>query len=267
MIKRIDDIKEPPIVGELYLVPCMVIEENTIPDWEVQLDGELANKNNKKLHLYPVINHPHTDVENGQKESHYHRDFRFKPVFVDHYLNNSKISVRVSPSIDDSFKNKKPEYFAMACVSTEQKVITPTSFISKSKLKHKCIHKGKCPHRGYDLSQEVPVDGVITCPLHGLKFDKDTKVLLNDPMLEHIKKTIDDTIYQIDQYDDWSVGNRKDGAGERELRDTLREYESKLQTLYPESYSEMMKSREIARIKHEKDMHERTRMLLEPTNH
>ena len=66
-------------------------------------------------------------------------------------------------------------YFALPVVSTEHKVITPVKFISKSKLKHKCIYKGKCPHRGYDLSQETPINGVITCPLHGLKFDVKTK--------------------------------------------------------------------------------------------
>lgn len=30
----------------------------------------------------------------------------------------------------------------------------------------------------YDLSQVLPVNGEVTCPLHGLKFDAVTKKLL-----------------------------------------------------------------------------------------
>ena len=36
----------------------------------------------------------------------------------------------------------------------------------------------KCPHRGYDLSKEPIVNGVITCPLHNLKFDAITKKII-----------------------------------------------------------------------------------------
>ena len=42
------------------------------------------------------------------------------------------------------------------------------------------IHKGKCPHRGFDLSNEIPnKEGIITCPLHNLKFNAETKKLIN----------------------------------------------------------------------------------------
>ncbi len=56
----------------------------------------------------------------------------------------------------------------------------PTSIdlIAKSKLKHKCIHKGKCPHRGYDLTDVKPINGIITCPLHSLRFNSKTKLLI-----------------------------------------------------------------------------------------
>ena len=55
----------------------------------------------------------------------------------------------------------------------------PVRFIKNSKLKHKCIHKGKCPHRGYDLSNVDPIDNQIHCPLHGLIFDAETKKIIN----------------------------------------------------------------------------------------
>ena len=31
----------------------------------------------KKIDITPVINHPHTDKENGQYHTHYHADYRF----------------------------------------------------------------------------------------------------------------------------------------------------------------------------------------------
>ena len=34
-----------------------------------------------------------------------------------------------------------------------------------------CLTRGVCPHRGYDLRNEAVVDGVVTCPLHGLRWD------------------------------------------------------------------------------------------------
>lgn len=37
-----------------------------------------------------------------------------------------------------------------------------------------CLVRGICPHRGYDLSHEPVIDGVVTCPLHGLRFDAAT---------------------------------------------------------------------------------------------
>lgn len=117
----------------------------------------------------PIYPHLHNDKENGQLEQHYHRDTRFD--------SPNYIPVRLVPGLDgvtDIIENKLAK-----CISTTEKVITPIEFIKKSKLKHKCIHKGKCPHRGYDLSEESAIDGVITCPLHGLKFDEMTGRIIN----------------------------------------------------------------------------------------
>lgn len=39
----------------------------------------------------------------------------------------------------------------------------------------------KCPHRGYDISQVSPdKNGIITCPLHGLKFGTDGQIIKNN---------------------------------------------------------------------------------------
>ncbi len=164
-MQKVEDVKRPLKVGEEFLVPCIVREEGD------------------RMYITPVINHPHNDKENGQEEVHYHADYRFvkhdkfpawpqvkrehsKHYFVEH--------IRPEENI-----HGKLEYFILPVINEEFDAVTPRALITNTKLKHKCIHKGKCPHRGYDLSQVKAVDGKIVCPLHGLEFDAESGKLLN----------------------------------------------------------------------------------------
>ena len=173
---KVEGVRRPLLKGEKFLVPCLVKREKVSLD-EEELWLDLTSQSSKTiLYVSPVINHPHSDKENGQKDIHYHLDYRF----IRH--NNDGLF----PTIQNKHSNHvfgketrptqgygKLEYFLLPVINTEFKGITPVNMIKKSKLKHKCIHKGKCPHRGYDLSQvEADRDGVKTCPLHGLKFNK-----------------------------------------------------------------------------------------------
>lgn len=162
---KVEDIKHPLKKGVNYLVPCIVREVD------------------EKLYITPVINHPHNDKENGQNETHYHVDYRFVkhkadsnfPTVINKHSKHYFVE-RVRPQKE---LNGKLEYFVLPMLNDEFAGITPVSLISESKLKHRCIHKGKCPHRGYDLSQVKAIDGKITCPLHGLQFSSDNGLLLN----------------------------------------------------------------------------------------
>lgn len=44
-----------------------------------------------------------------------------------------------------------------------------------------CLKRNVCPHRGYDLSREPVVDGVVTCPLHGLRWNVETGARVAPP--------------------------------------------------------------------------------------
>lgn len=173
-MEKTDNLSSPLIVGEFYLVPCYVHS------------GYLKFHCSKSF-ITPLLNHPHNDIENGQFETHYHQDDRFIPKFGNkRVLKSGKYEIlphiRLNVRESDLVKVfPKLEYFALKCIKLEVDSITSPGFISKSKFKHNCIYKNKCPHRGYDLSNEVPVNGVITCPLHGLKFDAETKELINYP--------------------------------------------------------------------------------------
>lgn len=161
-MKKVEDINRPLIKGEVVLVPCILKEQD------------------EKIYITPVINHPHNDKENGQSEVHYHVDYRF----VKHKNDKDFPTVINKHSKHYFVENIRPEggnieYFALPVINEEFTGITPVEMIRKSKIKNNCIHKGKCPHRGYDLSQVNPKDGKITCPLHGLEFEEKTGKLLN----------------------------------------------------------------------------------------
>ena len=184
-MEKIDELRSPPIVGKMYLVPCII--ENKEYDIEhMEFDDGWEHirrrKSKRVLEITPIINHLHNDKENGQPYYHYHTDYRFvvtiKGTDTPKKLHSSH---RFGHIIRYNLGNKqkpKIEYHPLKCIRTDNMNITHASLIKRSKLKHDCIFKGKCPHRGYNLSQEVPdSNGVITCPLHGLKFNKDGRLL------------------------------------------------------------------------------------------
>ena len=158
---KVEDIKRPLLKGELFIVPCII-------------RVDLLNKD--RLFVTPVINLPHNDKQNGQHETHYHADYRFLK-----HDGNGKVQNKHSKYYfcEQSRLNGTLEYFVMTVINENFYGATPVQLISKSKLKHQCIYKGKCPHRGYDLSQVKAIDGKIRCPLHGLEFDEKTGKVLN----------------------------------------------------------------------------------------
>ena len=165
---KVDELKEPLIVGKSYLVPCISYKVTDIGPydeeeiWRDTLDHTIyRNVVVVQDYIVPILNHPHNDVENGQKEIHSHIDDRF----ISSVFSYPTGTMRVTKT-----ENQIIDYIAANCIRTDIKSRTQVSFIKSSKLKHKCIYKGKCPHRGMDLSQVVPIEGIITCPLHGLKF-------------------------------------------------------------------------------------------------
>lgn len=172
-MEYIENIKRPVKKGELFLVPCIVKRDKSFSNDQRDWIG-LSDKDNRITHIMPVINHPHSDRENGQPEIHYHLDYRF----IKHRDNSNFPTVINRHSshvygevIRPTNKDGELEYHILPVINEEFTGVTPVHLIKNSKLKHKCIHKGKCPHRGYDLSQVKSIDGVKTCPLHGLKFN------------------------------------------------------------------------------------------------
>jgi hypothetical protein len=196
LYNKIQDVSMP-VVGSVYYVPCIVRNAHfkdyyaEIDDQEIWMDLDHRVPPMKQTHsvieYVPVLDHPHNDIENGQREVHYHMDDRFTGMARQSYIPHTyiegfnfrdqkkKTNSTIRPEIKDGYRF---EHLPLVCTRREVRSTTPVKLIKESKLAHKCIHKGKCPHRGYDLSNTPATDGVITCPLHGLKFDAFTKQLI-----------------------------------------------------------------------------------------
>lgn len=181
-MKRVEDIFRPLVKGELLMVPCIVKYE-VIDDYEYNgRTGEFEPL--YQIYISPVFNLPHSDKNNGQEEIHYHLDYRFiKTIGEDEqsYDFPTPIKRHSRHVFGHSIRplEGRIRYFSLIVIRENFVGITPPKFIKNSKLKHKCIHKGKCPHKRYDLSQVSPKEGVIQCPLHGLKFNSTNKKLIN----------------------------------------------------------------------------------------
>jgi hypothetical protein len=155
------------------IIPEAVFEDINEEDLWMDLEDYSLKTKNFYYKIIPLIDHPHSDIENGQREIHYHADMRYNGEQPS--LGKYKIQVDSTRPIKGQFETR---YFNLIRYSENHSGGTSVEHIKNSKLKHKCIHKGKCPHRGFDLSNINPIDGVITCPLHSLKFDAKTKKLI-----------------------------------------------------------------------------------------
>ena len=178
-MEKVEDVKRPLKVGEVFLVPCIVRGEK--------------HTGKRILYITPVFNLPHNDVASGQREIHYHTDYRFV-----------RVKMKVRGPARDRYKFSFPKvvrrhsehlfvetirptlehvenflvYYELPVINEGFVGITPPETINKEAIKHKCLVRGKCPHRGFDMSQvEGNQQGIKTCPMHGLRFNKEGRML------------------------------------------------------------------------------------------
>ena len=180
-IQRIDDLKEPPIVGRYYLVPCVRVSKGRLPGW------------------WPVTGPRHDDAEIiGFKPEHRHYDLRFiTPAQLDLLCVRGRYD---RPSIWDllaGVATGQPDGEAHARVCTklgpvvyrkrlcrrEQPIyqvdgaLRPRWILPlEKKLEASTVKCGKCPHRGLPLESlpREPGTDIVTCPGHGLRWDLKT---------------------------------------------------------------------------------------------
>lgn len=176
MVARADRLTSEPIVGRYYFVPVVIAKWHSL------------------IESWPVMGPPHTDIEffNFAHE-HYHIDGRFLTkrqikVVEECAPWREPIAELQAAPLHDGFLGKLPKatLTKRRCISVhlpyahgEKK---PIQDLRKHYAGAQCEHgKGGwiCPHRKASLGSVQIIDGIITCPLHGLQFDAVTGVALS----------------------------------------------------------------------------------------
>lgn len=172
-VPRIDQITGPAEVGRCYLVPTV----------RYLWFGQYAN--------WPVFLPLHEDAEHFEfPHRHYHIDPRFVPERVwrreeNGYRNSAAAAFQAAPlhTRDEPHppvvwrrvkcKREMPRYVFGAAKAVQS--------IRRAYAGQQC-RRGRagwiCPHRKFALGSVPAVDGVITCPGHGLRICATTGVVL-----------------------------------------------------------------------------------------
>ncbi len=182
-MENIEHLTSPPVVGETYIVPCVFGRIYPF---------NYTNQNTPR-HTWPVLRPSHEDskytiqtrtVWDGEVDSeeeyceydpstphHFHVDPRFSPAewYTDYEVRNESWHTFVGPMADIEWRE-------MVCLRemSIQRLFTgfhKSFVVDHTGKKSKCM---RCPHKGVNLASMPVVDGVVTCPAHGLRFDKKT---------------------------------------------------------------------------------------------
>lgn len=173
---RIDDLDGPPVLRRTYLVPTVRYEWNgRVDDW-------------------PVMGPRHEDGEHlSFPWWHYHLDPRFMTAAQwrrarrTPWAKKGAAAVQshpllkwADPRMQDGIPHPDPVWRPLRCLRVMPEYlfgdIGPVIRLNAAYAGRRCPRDAAgrlvCPHKGADLSTLAPDgDGLITCPLHGLRID------------------------------------------------------------------------------------------------
>lgn len=170
-MQRVDEMTEPPTVGRFYLVRC------------------IRNGNGR---WYPVMGPAHADPElapvagRGAAMVHHHYDARFMRL-GDIGLGTRRkmlarglaVEVALLSAVHLVFSDARLMFRKRRCL--REMPLHPTGFTVLNETYAAATLKGgckTCPHRGVPLASLPAVEGVVTCPGHGLRWNVSTGALV-----------------------------------------------------------------------------------------
>lgn len=165
-LQRVDRLKEPPVVGQAYLVPTVFGQwHHLLRDW-------------------PVLGLKHDDIEHlNFRPIHYHLDTRFLRV-----SNNLIGHAPYEPLHSRGDVPLGPIKLARrTCIREPIAFNGPPEFQVRFQGAFAGTQCGKgkrgwvCPHKHFPLGSIKAVDGVLQCPLHGLRINAETGKCLARP--------------------------------------------------------------------------------------
>jgi hypothetical protein len=159
-----------------YLVPVAILKpvcERPKGDWLASFD------------VVPILGPPHADAELGVKDRHYHIDWRFMPPAFRRSVNEHRAGQEKGVVVwaqDVQEVSQQAMTYRLPAVQWPafDHRVRPLleDLYAAAQLKPGLI----CPHKGADLSH-CPADenGVVECPLHGLRWNVHTGSLVPSP--------------------------------------------------------------------------------------
>jgi len=163
MIEFVENLQHTPVVGQVYMVPCVEpMDDSPIIDY------------------WPVYSKAHEDkVLLGVDWHHYHVDVRFMSDEQIRYLTESGLEEDVFiTGIELKEYNKQMFHRPFICKRNMPEFpvkFTDATDALESKLPPlKISRKGncmRCPHRNTPLNGLPVRDNVVVCPAHGLAWD------------------------------------------------------------------------------------------------
>lgn len=201
-VQRIDELTEPPRIGETYLVPCV----------QVKLEHSRGPCFGVRIGWWPVIEPEHEDAEFiNFPHQHWHFDSRF--LTVEQMRNRCQRQalhkldfILTFPLTNHDDHIAPPVLMPRRC--RREQIIWRTPLPALPRLERHLLASGHgklkgckvCPHRGFPLaSMPVEADGGVTCPGHGLRWNAQTGDLL--PRGAHKPVRVDHSLRVIRRVD------------------------------------------------------------------
>lgn len=181
-LQRVTTLREPPIVGRFYLVPTVEYI------WGRRQDA------------WPVFLPKHEDAEHlNFRYSHYHVDPRFLSAVQRRHVTAWSEEVgeerwrREVEQVAQRSPLSRVEYGASES-DPHGPIVWRRRRCSQARIEYhyhdhidrklrpafagRVCHRSQtgwiCPHKRFPLGSIAPVDGVVTCPLHGLRIDAES---------------------------------------------------------------------------------------------
>lgn len=165
-------------VGQYYRVPCVRVG-NTVPSCATR-GGWIP--------ILPPFHHDAEILDFPWLHYHYdprflttreYRTFHFGRPLHPHpgQWKNGVFTISPSPR---TFFVGSPEYRRKKCqrmmptFPRAEAVFMPA--LERAYVTHR-MRRGRCPHKGIDLTNCPVIDGIVTCPAHGLRWHVDTGAL------------------------------------------------------------------------------------------
>ena len=181
MLTKIDDLKEEPIVGRYYLVPC------------VRVDRQAGMTGGFPSGMWPVIGPLHDDLDDLDfHPRHWHLDCRFLTAsqfdnVTIHGMNEKRVFGMVLcktgfygqrgvpiPGIGDRTELVRRRCSRKQIEYPRQRIQGFTTM--QERFSDATVRCGRCPHRNLPLMSMPRIEGTddVICPGHGLRFNLTT---------------------------------------------------------------------------------------------